>query len=111
MKKPLQVVLLDHGLYVQCSKEFTKQYRLFWKGLFTQDFQLVSSISKGWGIGDSEVFATATISRPYRVGSALHKGLKTTKEELYLSHIRAKERVYHLVFTLTPICVDFALFE
>ncbi|KKA27905.1 hypothetical protein TD95_004200 [Thielaviopsis punctulata] len=61
-----QLVLIDHGLYVYMRPEFRAQYARFWKALMTLDMATIRNISAAWGIGSSEVFASATLLRPYQ---------------------------------------------
>jgi aarF domain-containing kinase len=64
-----QLVLLDHGLYVMTTPEFRHQYALFWKSLFTFDNETINRIASGWGIGNADLFASATLLKPYRGGN------------------------------------------
>jgi aarF domain-containing kinase len=91
-KRGEQVVLLDHGLYVQCTKEFTHQYALFWKSLFTLDMDLTRSVTESWGIKNPTVFASATLARPWKSGKALHIE-QTTIQDIYESQVNAKDQV------------------
>lgn len=60
-----ELVLIDHGLYVYMSPEFRQQYCLFWKSLMTFDQRTIADITEQWGIKASELFASATLMRPY----------------------------------------------
>ncbi|KAL8832733.1 MAG: hypothetical protein Q9191_000070 [Dirinaria sp. TL-2023a] len=64
-----ELVLIDHGLYVHMQPEFRHQYSLFWKSLMTFDNRTISQIIKGWGINDADIFASATLMRPYTGGN------------------------------------------
>jgi aarF domain-containing kinase len=87
-----QIVLLDHGLYVQCSPGFTRQYSLFWKSLFSMDYDLTKTITEGWGIHNPQMFATATLARPWKKGKAMH--IEGTKlRDVYESQMEAKKQV------------------
>lgn len=63
-----EVVLIDHGLYVYMTPEFRHQYSLFWKSLMTFDNETISTITEKWGIKAPDVFASATLMRPYEGG-------------------------------------------
>ncbi len=63
-----ELVLIDHGLYVHMKPEFRHQYSLFWKSLMTFDNETISQIVKGWGINSPDLFASATLMRPYTGG-------------------------------------------
>lgn len=59
---------------------FRHDYALFWKSLMTFDNQTIAKIVKGWGINSPDLFASATLMRPYTGGdqstsSAIRGGL------------------------------------
>jgi len=60
-----EMVLIDHGLYVYMNPEFRHQYCVFWKALMTFDHKMMVDITEQWGIRGSDVFASATLMRPY----------------------------------------------
>lgn len=66
-KNQPQLVLIDHGLYVQLGDQFRKEYATLWKGLLAADLETVKQVTTGWGIGTPELFASATLMRPVRV--------------------------------------------
>lgn len=63
-----ELVLIDHGLYVNMKPEFRHQYSLFWKSLMTFDNKTVGEIVQSWGINNADIFASATLMRPYSGG-------------------------------------------
>ncbi len=90
-------MLLDHGLYTTASENFRKHYALFWTSLFTMDIALMEKIAKQWGIGDIQMFASATIQRPWKPGRAVHVGKGYSMEDLYEMQTKAKDRVKHFL--------------
>ncbi|KAK4189200.1 putative aarF domain-containing protein kinase 1 [Podospora australis] len=75
-----ELVLIDHGLYVFLSDKFRHEYAEFWKALMTFDNNKITDISESWGIKGAELFASATLMRPYEGGEGrLQKGLLTTR--------------------------------
>lgn len=62
-----QVVLIDHGLYVELSEDFRRKYAQLWKAIFTLDLKTLDEITVSWGMGQgsSELFASATLLRPW----------------------------------------------
>lgn len=60
-----QFVLLDHGLYVQVSETFRKEWANLWKALLTGDYQTIKSTANGWGVGLPDLFASATLMRAH----------------------------------------------
>ena len=80
-----ELVLIDHGLYIHMKPDFRHQYSLFWKSLMTFDNKTLGEIVQGWGINNADIFASATLMRPYTggdntVSGEIKKGL-TGKEQ------------------------------
>ncbi|KAL8683092.1 MAG: hypothetical protein Q9186_000906 [Xanthomendoza sp. 1 TL-2023] len=87
-----ELVLIDHGLYVQMQPEFRHQYSLFWKSLMTFDNQTIGEIVRSWGINNPDVFASATLLRPYSGGDgSTSAGIKRT-----MSMAEQQERSYEM---------------
>lgn len=87
-----ELVLIDHGLYVHMKPDFRHQYCLFWKSLMTFDNKTLGEIVQSWGINNADIFASATLMRPYTGGdnstsAEIRKGL-TGKEQ--------QERAYEM---------------
>ncbi|KAL4778321.1 ABC1 family-domain-containing protein [Aspergillus varians] len=78
-----ELVLIDHGLYIHMEPEFRHQYARFWKALLTFDNETIGDIVKGWGVNNPDIFASATLMKPYRGGDlSTHQGLeKLSKSE------------------------------
>ena len=92
--KKVQVCLLDHGLYVEESDEFRKKYSKFWKHLFLLDMVTLKKIATEWGINDIDIFASATLQRPFDSGTVVHLGKQTiTRKDIYKMQLVTKERV------------------
>jgi aarF domain-containing kinase len=63
-----QVVLIDHGLYITLSETFRRQYAELWRAIFQLDIKKLEEITKAWGMGEgsAELFASATLMRPWK---------------------------------------------
>lgn len=82
-----ELVLIDHGLYVNMSPEFRHQYSLFWKALMTFDNNTLREVVKEWGVNNAEIFASATLMKPYEGGdSTIGKKLNA------ISNIKDKQK-------------------
>ncbi|PKK75131.1 ABC1-domain-containing protein [Rhizophagus irregularis] len=94
-KKYYQIVLIDHGLYVEESVVFRHQYSLFWKSLFLMDTETINEICQEWGINDPEMFASATLMKPYNPKTALHiaTNQKFSLKDAYEMQMALKERI------------------
>ncbi|KAK6956181.1 hypothetical protein Daesc_001454 [Daldinia eschscholtzii] len=63
-----ELVLIDHGLYVYMTPKFRHQYALLWKSLLTFDNKTIAEVTEQWGIKAPDLFASATLLRPYEGG-------------------------------------------
>ncbi|TPX32412.1 hypothetical protein SmJEL517_g04447 [Synchytrium microbalum] len=96
--KKQQLVLLDHGLYVQAEDVFRHNYCLFWKSLFTGDIPSMERIAQSWGIRDVQMLASSTLQRPWSPGKTIHSGdQRPSAKELFDMQVQAKERVKHFM--------------
>ncbi|KAF2643502.1 ABC1-domain-containing protein [Massarina eburnea CBS 473.64] len=92
-----EVVLIDHGLYIQMDPEFRHQYALFWKSLLAFDNQTIQNVVSQWGINKPDIFASATLMRPYKGGdnstlNELRKGAKGRDQQERAFEMQAKAR-------------------
>jgi aarF domain-containing kinase len=76
-----QLVLIDHGLYVTMNPSFRQSYAEFWKALLAFDNDTLVRISKGWGVRHADLFASATLMKPYEGGDKSTVGRITTPLE------------------------------
>lgn len=67
-----EIVILDHGLYMKSSSNFRNEYREFWRSLFVLDINSLEEIGASWGVKDLTIFASATLSRPWRKSNMPH---------------------------------------
>ncbi|KAJ5994193.1 hypothetical protein N7451_009917 [Penicillium sp. IBT 35674x] len=86
-----ELVLIDHGLYIHMDPDFRHQYARFWKALLTFDNKTLVEVAKGWGIQNSDMFASATLMRPYSGGD-----LSTQRGIQGLSKSEVQERHYEM---------------
>ncbi|ODA78607.1 hypothetical protein RJ55_05989 [Drechmeria coniospora] len=95
-----ELVLIDHGLYVYMSPAFRHEYGRFWKALMTFDNETIVAVTERWGIRGADLFASATLMRPYEGGDSstradFLKGLegKTASERHYAMQRRMKQGI------------------
>ncbi|EDK45970.1 conserved hypothetical protein [Lodderomyces elongisporus NRRL YB-4239] len=62
-----QLVLLDHGLYINLPEKFRLQYCKLWKDLFVLNVKGVEQTGRDWGIHSTEIFATIVQLRPVKL--------------------------------------------
>lgn len=63
-----ELVLIDHGLYIHMNPSFRHQYSVFWKSLMTFDNKTLQEVVSGWGVNNPDIFASATLMKPYEGG-------------------------------------------
>lgn len=92
-----QLVLLDHGLYISTTREFRRQYAQFWKALLTLDNTTIGRVAEEWGIGNSDLFASATLLRPYTGGNGdiarVVGGGEGSARSAYEAHVMMREKM------------------
>ncbi|KAK2465037.1 hypothetical protein APHAL10511_003113 [Amanita phalloides] len=59
-----QLVLIDHGLYVDVPENFRREWVSLWRGMLEGDFYKVQSVTKDWGMGMPDLVASFTLMRP-----------------------------------------------
>jgi aarF domain-containing kinase len=62
----MQLVLIDHGLYITESESFRLQYCQLWKAILTFDNKTLNKISTEWGVQFPEILASGTLLSPYK---------------------------------------------
>mmetsp|Transcript_17098 Transcript_17098/g.33356 ORF Transcript_17098/g.33356 Transcript_17098/m.33356 type:complete len:548 (-) Transcript_17098:186-1829(-) len=99
-----EIVLLDHGLYVEASEEFRINYCNLWKSMVLMDGQGVADVCRSWGVADSEFFASMQLLKPYRPGKKAVHVANTTIDDILKMQMGLKERVKKLLYDtkLTP---------
>ncbi|KAI6775401.1 hypothetical protein HG530_002159 [Fusarium avenaceum] len=99
-----ELVLIDHGLYVYMSPKFRHEYGTFWKALMTFDNKTITQVTDAWGIKGADLFASATLLRPYEGGdnrtrNGIMKGLEgaTPAERHYAMQQRMKQGIREML--------------
>jgi len=95
-----ELVLIDHGLYINMDPTFRHDYALLWKSLMTFDNKTIAKIVGGWGIKSPDIFASATLMRPYTGGdkstaNSIKGGLKgkTESERAYEMQMKMRKGI------------------
>jgi aarF domain-containing kinase len=86
-----EIVLIDHGLYIEMDPNFRHQYAQFWKALLTLDNRTLKEVVGQWGVSNPDVFASATLMRPYRGGD-----MSTSRSLEGLTKTEKQERIYEM---------------
>lgn len=82
-----QLVLLDHGLYVELSEPLRHQYCTLWKSLFELNDKELKKIAISWGIGEeqSDMFGSFTMLKPYHKSAEMMAQMSRYERERYMS--------------------------
>ncbi|GAA5820221.1 hypothetical protein JCM11251_005532 [Rhodosporidiobolus azoricus] len=92
-----QIVLIDHGLYIDFSEPFRHEYCLLWRSLMTGDLRTIEDIAANWGIKreNSNIFASLTLLRPHKVRKTMSEEEAATGREMsrYDQQVGLKERL------------------
>lgn len=86
-----QVVLLDHGLYVQLSAQFRQQYADLWRSMFLYDFNAVRKVTDQWGFGNAEFFTASTMMQRPKLRTVPLEG--TSQDELDKKNFREQKKM------------------
>jgi aarF domain-containing kinase len=62
----MQLVLIDHGLYISEPETFRLQYCQLWKSILTFDNKKLNEIASSWGVQFPDILASATLLSPYK---------------------------------------------
>eukprot|EP01064_Diplonema_japonicum_P032497 TRINITY_DN6122_c1_g4_i1.p1 TRINITY_DN6122_c1_g4~~TRINITY_DN6122_c1_g4_i1.p1 ORF type:complete len:517 (+),score=51.25 TRINITY_DN6122_c1_g4_i1:53-1603(+) len=91
-----QIVLLDHGLYVDLPDDTRQQYARFWRSMILADGKSLKEVCDIWGITDADFFASMTQMRPYKSSkgsSQVDKSVKLSSEDMAKIHLKIKEKL------------------
>lgn len=95
-KNQVEVVMIDHGLYIQESEKFRLEYCRLWEALFMLDIPTMTEICKEWGIHDANMFASITLQRPFSGKKAVHVSDIDVKD-MYELQSEMKDRIKHFL--------------
>jgi len=91
-----KLVLLDHGLYIEEPHDFREKYCDLWLSMFSMNIDRLTEICKSWGISDVDMFATATLIKPFTTKQGVKRNL--TQKDIYDMHMNAKEKAKTLLY-------------
>ena len=86
-----ELVLIDHGLYIEMDPKFRHEYALFWRSLMTFDNATIKKVTEEWGIKAPDAFASATLMSPYKGGDGM-----TLAEIKSMSKMEKKQRQFEM---------------
>ncbi|KAG1052991.1 hypothetical protein G6F43_004899 [Rhizopus delemar] len=94
-KRQVQVIIIDHGLYIQESETFRLEYCELWEALFMLDIPRMTRICEKWGIHDANMFASITLQRPFSGKKSIDQSVDV--KEMYDLQVHMKDRIKHFL--------------
>ncbi|KAH9034755.1 ABC1 family-domain-containing protein [Lactarius pseudohatsudake] len=92
-----QLVLIDHGLYVELPPKFRREYAELWKGLLAMDLGTLQRVATQWGIGAPDLFASSVLLKPISLaikgGKTKADGDMSPKLSQYEASVQLKEKL------------------
>lgn len=64
-KDDIQLVILDHGIYTDLTEETRLSYTKLWRGILSQDEEIIKQSSKELGADFYELFTAMIVNRTY----------------------------------------------
>ena len=99
-----ELVLIDHGLYIRMNPAFRHQYALFWKSLLALDNATIRDIVQSWGVNNPDVFASATLMRPYQGGDQTvlnelrrYRSARDEQEHTFAMQVRGRDAIKQIL--------------
>ncbi|WVQ81633.1 hypothetical protein IAT38_003757 [Cryptococcus sp. DSM 104549] len=89
-----QLVLIDHGLYIELPQQFREDYCTLWRSLFVLDVPKIETIARKWGIAlDANLFASAILLRPFQVKKGGKKEAAEPEKSQFEQQVEMKRRL------------------
>ncbi|KAI0299365.1 ABC1-domain-containing protein [Multifurca ochricompacta] len=90
-----QLVLIDHGLYVELAPQFRRQYAELWKALIAIDLGTISRVATQWGLGEPGLFASSILLKPISLSTRSKKpdNKESTTPSQYEASVLLKEKL------------------
>merc|ERR1719361_759084 len=88
-----ELVLLDHGLYIEEPAGFRKQYSQFWTAMFLRDFDTLNAIGGEWGVHDIDFFASLQLIKPFSSKKGVIDTKTLSRKDIIRMQLDAKKRV------------------
>ena len=64
-KQDIELVILDHGIYTDLPDETRLSYTKLWRGILSQDEQMIKESSRELGADFYELFTAIIVNRTY----------------------------------------------
>ncbi|KAK9451500.1 ABC1 family-domain-containing protein [Limtongia smithiae] len=104
--KKLELVLIDHGLYIYERDEFRREYCQLWTNMFIFNDAAIREIIKGWGIGSFDLFTTSVMLRPYRGDRRENSQDKPPVPTTFEQQTRMKEQMKNFLTDSTKMPLE-----
>lgn len=102
-----QVVLLDHGLYVNMSPEIRHRLAQIWTAAVTHRTEELAAVSRELGIKDHIMLGSMFLQHPYEFFSSFKTSM--SPKELDLMHNQAQEKMEEINQIIECLPAEYAL--
>ena len=89
----MQLVLIDHGLYISETEAFRLQYCKLWKAILTFDNKTLNNIASSWGVQFPDILASATLLSPYKGASPPDTDQLADADDAYKAQIAIRDKL------------------
>jgi len=99
----MQLVLIDHGLYIRENDPFRLQYCKLWKAILTFDNNALNEIADSWGVRFPEILASATLLSPYRGAPRPDVDDLPDADDAYKAQVAIRDRLRDFLYDTQKI--------
>ena len=93
----MQMVCLDHGMYQEFSATFRRAYSELWVAICTGDSETMERICDEWAVGDSELFATLQMLKPYNAKKSSQHTKSTSRADILAHTLEMRQHGFERV--------------
>lgn len=77
-----ELVILDHGLYIDLLPRFRREYAQLWENIFLFNVKGIQAIGDAWGIKSTDLFATLVQLRPVKIPQKLNETTNRSEQDV-----------------------------
>ncbi|EGV60195.1 hypothetical protein PSN45_002060 [Yamadazyma tenuis] len=76
-----QLVILDHGLYVNMPEKFRREYAQLWKYIMSVDRKGLENVANEWGVTSVDFLSTSIQLKPADMDKSVSASMRTKKSK------------------------------
>jgi aarF domain-containing kinase len=102
----MQLVLIDHGLYISETESFRLQYCQLWKAILTFDNKTLHKIADSWGVQFPDVLASVTLLSPYRGAPSPNVDDLSEFDDAYKAQVAIRDKLREFLYDTERIPLE-----